>query len=411
MRHAFLGQNRGLHFRLAHLDQAFGERQLANSEVGRTTHEGVVRGQADHDARRPRPDLREQRCAPGVVCAHAIDDLAPVFGPLRDLEQREGEWSPAHLRDLRHEVDLGHQVVRFRHASRLTAAQRARRDHLEHATFGGPHGRRYREHLVVLGKGARHGLSAHRDVPENPRSRETDGTGVEGLGDDALHLPQIRFVCRLVGTTAIAHDVVAHGAVGDERTDVERVLPARQEVEVLGIALPCAPGHAFVERRAGYVLDALHELDQILLAARRNGGEADAAVAHHDRGDAMARGGVHVRIPGHLAVIVRVHVDPAGRNDAALCIDDLSRIARERLADRDDDPILQGNVAGHGVRARTIHEQAISDQRVEHCLGSSCRRPVIAQQDAARQSAGSHRDRRARLSPVHTEGNPRCCCS
>jgi hypothetical protein len=49
--------------------------------------------------------------------------------------------------------------------------------------------------------------------------------------------------------------------------------------------------------------------------------EADAAVAHDDGGDAVPRRGRHLGIPGRLAVVVRVDVDEARRDDVARGVD------------------------------------------------------------------------------------------
>ena len=46
------------------------------------------------------------------------------------------------------------------------------------------------------------------------------------------------------------------------------------------------------------------------------GAKPDAAVAHHDGGDAVPRARGDPRIPGDLRVVVRVDVDPAGRDAA-----------------------------------------------------------------------------------------------
>ena len=60
---------------------------------------------------------------------------------------------------------------------------------------------------------------------------------------------------------ALAEDVGAQRAVGEEGGDVEHAVHALDLVEVLGEGLP-VPRHALVQGGAGDVLDALHELDQ-----------------------------------------------------------------------------------------------------------------------------------------------------
>ena len=105
-----------------------------------------------------------------------------------------------------------------------------------------------------------------------------------------------------------------------------RVRAAVERVEVLGERLPL-PLDALVQRGAGDVLDALHQLDEALLLARAHRGEADAAVADHDGGDAVAGRRVEHRVPRGLAVVVGVDVDEARRDDAARRVDDLGRVA------------------------------------------------------------------------------------
>src|SRR5438105_498622 len=78
----------------------------------------------------------------------------------------------------------------------------------------------------------------------------------------------------------------ANGGWGHLGQDVEDARSALEGVQVLGERLPL-PVDALVESSAGNVLDALHQLDQERLAALANGGEADAAIAHHDGGGAV----------------------------------------------------------------------------------------------------------------------------
>ena len=75
----------------------------------------------------------------------------------------------------------------------------------------------------------------------------------------------------------------------------------------------------------GDVLDALHQLDQPLVAIRGRRREADAAVAHHHGGDAVPRARGDPRVPRDLRVVVRVDVDPPGRDQPAVGVDHLAR--------------------------------------------------------------------------------------
>ena len=137
-------------------------------------------------------------------------------------------------------------------------------------------------------------------------------------------------VGRLVLRAALAHHVGAHRAVRHLRADVERARHALERVEVLGEALPL-PADALGERGARDVLDALHQADQPVVAVGARRREADAAVAHHDRRDAVPRRRREVRVPGHLPVVVGVDVDPARRRRAG-------RARRSRAGPRPTSP-------------------------------------------------------------------------
>ena len=66
-----------------------------------------------------------------------------------------------------------------------------------------------------------------------------------------------------------------------------------------------------LQRGAGDVLHALHQADEPLVAIRGHRREADAAVAHHDGGDAVPAARRELLVPRGLAVVVRVDVDEA----------------------------------------------------------------------------------------------------
>ena len=135
----------------------------------------------------------------------------------------------------------------------------------------------------------------------------------------------MRSISSGVGTSvvvgaAVAHHVAAQRGVGHLGAEVDGLRGGVERVEVLGEGLPL-PGDALVQRGAGDVLDALHQGDQPLVAVGAHRGEADAAVAHHDGGDAVPGGGAEDGVPAGLAVVVGVDVDPAGRDDEALGVD------------------------------------------------------------------------------------------
>ncbi len=95
------------------------------------------------------------------------------------------------------------------------------------------------------------------------------------------------------------------------------------------------------------------------------GREADAAIAHHDRGDAMPGRWREFSVPGRLTVIVGVDVDEAGRDEEAARVD-LILAGRCDLADGGDDAVVDGDIALEGRRAGAIDNGAVADDEVVH---------------------------------------------
>src|SRR5262249_62286102 len=88
------------------------------------------------------------------------------------------------------------------------------------------------------------------------------------------------------------------------------------------------PLEALVHDGSGNILDAFHQLDELLTVSGLTGREADAAISHHSRGDAVPGRRRRVRVPGRLSVVVGVNVHEAGRYDAAFGVDLLGAGAR-----------------------------------------------------------------------------------
>jgi hypothetical protein len=141
--------------------------------------------------------------------------------------------------------------------------------------------------------------------------RQADRAGGHAVAHDVGHRRDVVVGGGLVGGAALAHHERAHGPCGICAGDVERAGDLVDRVEVLADRLPVPPDR-LAERRARNALDALHEPDEPVVAVGRGRREADAAVAHHHGGDAVPQRRREQRVPGGLAVVVRVHVDEAG---------------------------------------------------------------------------------------------------
>ena len=198
------------------------------------------------------------------------------------------------------------------------------------------------DQLVGLGGERRRQLAPAAAVVERARCGEAEGAGAHGVARQIGHRRDVVGCRRLTCRAALAHHVQAERAVGDLGAEVDVAGPLVEVVEVLGEGLP-RPRQAFVQRRAGDVLDALHQLDQPLVIGRADGGEADAAVAHHDRGDAVPARRRQLDVPRRLAVVVGVDVDEPGRDEGAVGVE-LAAAAPVDVADGGDDAVVDGDV-------------------------------------------------------------------
>src|SRR5581483_5506552 len=114
-------------------------------------------------------------------------------------------------------------------------------------------------------------------------------------------------------------------------------------------------------------LHTFHQLDQEVVTVGPHRGEAHAAVAHHHGGGAVPRRRRDLGVPRHLAVVVRVHVDPAGRHDRTVGVD-LARARAGDVADLGDHAVVDGDVTGTDGTARAVDNGSAADDQVVHLL-------------------------------------------
>ncbi len=218
----------------------------------------------------------------------------------------------------------------------------------------------------MLGVAPGNQVAGQRLVLVGAAGGEADGAGLQRLLRQPAHGFDVLGRRLLAGDGALAHDIDPQGMVGDLGRDIDGARQPRERVEVVREAFP-VPLQAFGQRDAGDVLDAFHQIDQRLLVLLADGGEAHAAIAEHDGRGAVPGGRREHGIPGRLAVIVRVHVDPARRDDPAVGLD--LAPARPCLAADLDDPVaLNGHVAGESRRSRAVDDAAAANDQIVHCL-------------------------------------------
>src|SRR5207248_2182805 len=71
--------------------------------------------------------------------------------------------------------------------------------------------------------------------------------------------------------------------------------------------------------------------------------------------------------PGDLAVVVRVHVDPAGCHNRAVGVD-LAHARAGDVADLGDDAVVDGDVTGAGGSTGAVDNGSAADDEVVHWL-------------------------------------------
>ena len=323
---------------------------------------GAFEGEQHADG--PRPDLPRDVHAlrPGRVDARP--GVAPEVGGVVHLEQQDRQRTP---RDLRR----GAQVLE------VTVAEI--RIHLDHAGVRAPHRGSESGELRIARRQSGRVATVLRAVLLRARGREAQGPGPQCGFEQFAHPVDLGGVRPggMIGA-ALAHHVEPQRCVRDLRADVDHALRRVEHVEVLLEAFP-PEIDAFGEHGLGNVLDAFHQVDQIALGTRPHRGEADAAVPEHRRRDAMQRRRGHVRIPRRLAVVVRVDVDPARREQQSGGID-LAPAGSDAVTDGGDDGAVHGEVGDAPRRPGAIHQRRAPDHEIVHVLSpSSCReRPMVA---------------------------------
>ena len=268
--------------------------------------------QADAACRRLRPELA---AGVGFLVDEVEDDLEEL-GARVALREPERDRAAGAAVDLGHPVDLGRGAFVV-----LAGPLEARRD-LVHALAVPAEHVGDREQLVVRrptcrARGGRRGRGAAACATSRSRARPRPSPRRRGRSSRR---------CRRRSRASSSRprspiDVVAERAVADHAADVDAL---RQRVDrARGTRRRSPSPNARPSRmlRGGDVLDRLHEPGEPVGLPGAHRCERHAAVAEHDRGDAVPARRRRVGVPRELRVEVRVHVDEAGRDVRAVGVD------------------------------------------------------------------------------------------
>ena len=190
---------------------------------------------------------------------------------------------------------------------------------------------------------------------------EAEEAGGHAFGGESPHLRNVGRCGVLTLGTPLAHHVQTQRRMRHLRSNVH-VLRAFERGEVFRQRVP-VPRQAFVQRRAGDVLNAFHQLHETLVVGVVHGGEPDTTVTEHHRGDAVPRRRLHRGLPGRLAVVVGVHIDKARCNECALGVD-LSPASPIHRPDLDHHAIGDRDVGGPSRRAGSIDDGAAANHQI-----------------------------------------------
>src|SRR6185369_1233041 len=121
---------------------------------------------------------------------------------------------------------------------------------------------------------------------------------------------------------------------------------------------------ARLERGERHALDVLERPQDQLAMRRPRRRDAEAAVADHDRGDAVPRGDREHAVPEDLRVVVRVDVDEARRDDEPARVE-RARGRAAHLPYLGDSAATYADVALAARSARPVDQSAAANGQVE----------------------------------------------
>ena len=241
----------------------------------------------------------------------------------------------------------------------------ARRDvHDPLADLGGDAHQRL--HLGLLGHDRRHRPPAVADVEAGPVGGKSEGAAEDRLPNDAAHPVDLGIGGRPF-VRLVAQDVDPYRRVPDVAAEVDGGPLPPDQVEVLRVGLE-VPLDAGGERLEAHVLDLVEGAAQRVPGLRPGGGDAVAAVAGHNRGDAVPARRRQRRVPQDLGVVVGVDVDEPGDDEPSRRVDLAAAV--DLGPDLDHPAVVDADVGPKCRRAGPVdHRPSPDGERRGHIRG------------------------------------------
>ena len=345
-------ENPAARLRIAQPTALFLDRQAEQLSIARPHRERVESGaDAHHNADRPARHLRRDRQALRAQLVDRFDDAAPALRVVVAVGEQEPDRPAGFARLLANPAQLELLIVEIA-------------VHAERAGAGHAQSRADAEQLMVVGIARGDEFAGRRLVRIGARSGEAERARAQRFDGQLAHLGDIVGRRRLAGDGAVAHHIDASRQVRGLRANIDRSRPPLQFIHELRKRLPF-PAQPGGQHRIGNFLDALHQIHQraaMLFLHRR---KADAAIAEHHRGDAVPARGRDQRVPHRLAVVMGVHVDPAGRDQEARGVD-LALAGALLAADAGDASARDRHIPGEWRLAGAVDNGAAANDDVVH---------------------------------------------
>ena len=239
-------------------------------------------------------------------------------------------------------------------------------DQLKNTATGPVHRFRQLQHLFVSRKGSRNGRTRHRAMPDRPRCRKPDSPGCQRFFHQLGHPGHVRWRRWIIRATSRTHHIIAQSSVRNLGGDIEGIFAGIEIIHILRKTLPSAPRNAFIECRAGDILDPFHHFDQFALTAGGHRRKANAAIAHHHGRDPVSGRGIELIVPANLAVVVGMNIDKTGRDNRPLRIKCLARRRGNGTCDLGDATIFDADIAHSWGSTQSINKLSALDQDIKH---------------------------------------------